>query len=374
MSNNNNNNNTICNFCDKKFSSYSTKHVHIREKHTYNNTIKTNCSFCLKEFYSVICNIKSKPNTKNYKKCEECRDLQLKLNTNDIVNNTYIYTNKNERYFANEGKITRVCGEYTCSNSFDCNEHDQKLLIECKGTKCNNCYIQNGNNKCDTCINRGHKSKNNIRNKLKEFKEELGGKCVDCGFDQLFFLEFDHIDPKKKKIQITRSAPSAWQQEKYNLELRCGRCHRIKTSNEMVFKSYDHNDKQMKCKRDKKLFVNNIKKYIGKCQMCEWTLEDKDKICPALDFDHVKGKKYKQISNLYTTKRENIAKEILKTRLLCRHCHELHTCLQRGGKALKFYFTENEIREFYIDLNNQEHINDCLEEIELAILTNGILI
>jgi hypothetical protein len=194
-----------------------------------------------------------------------------------------------------------------------------------------------------------------------------------CGFNQLFFLEFDHINPKKKTIQISRSAPSAWQSEKYNLELRCGRCHRIKTSNEILFNSDSRKDnKYVKCKNDKKLFVNSIKKYIGKCQLCEWTLENKDIMCPALDFDHVIGEKYKQISNLYTSKRENIAKEISKTRLLCRHCHELHTCLQRGAKTLKYYYSENEIKEFIEKLNNQQHINNCLNKIKLALEHNGI--
>jgi hypothetical protein len=360
-------NNNNCNFCDKKFTSFSTRCVHIREKHTYYNTIKSKCTFCFKEFFSVIFNQKL---NKRYLKCEECRELQLKLNTNDIVNNSYIYSNK-ERYFANDGKISRVCGEYTCQNLFECPLHDQKLLIQCSKEKCNNCYIKNGSNQCERCINLGYKSKNKTRNKLKEFKEELGGKCVDCGFNKMFFLEFDHIDPKKKTIQITRSAPSAWQREKYNLELRCGRCHRIKTSNEIVFNPYNKEDnKHVKCKNDKKSFVNSIKKYIGKCQLCEWTLEDKDIMCPALDFDHVIGEKYKQISRLYTTKKENIAKEILKTRLLCRHCHEIHTCLQRGGKALDFYYSKDEIKEFSEKLNNQEHINNCLNEIKLAILNN----
>lgn len=364
-----------CNFCDKKFTSFSSKCVHTREKHTYYNTIKSNCTFCFKEFFSVIFNQKS---NKRYLKCEECRDLQLKLNTNDIVNDTYIYSNK-ERYYANRGKITRVCSEYTCRNSLDCKLHEQNLLVQCLETKCNNYYIKNGSNRCGRCIKLGTKSKNKTRNKLKKFKEELGGKCVDCGFNQLFFLEFDHIDPKKKTIQISRSAPSAWESEKYNLELRCGRCHRIKTLNERVFnqkiKQYDKQDnKYIKCKNDKKLFVNNIKKYIGKCQLCKWTLENKDIMCPALDFDHITGEKYKQISRLYNIKKENIAREILKTRLLCRHCHELHTCLQRGGKTLKYYYSENEIKEFSEKLNNQEHINNCLNEIKLALEYNGISI
>jgi 5-methylcytosine-specific restriction endonuclease McrA len=73
------------------------------------------------------------------------------------------------------------------------------------------------------------KSKNILRNKVKDLKIELGGKCIKCNFNDLFFLEFNHIDPLKKNIQVTRSAPDSWIKEKDNLELLCGRCHRIKT-------------------------------------------------------------------------------------------------------------------------------------------------
>jgi hypothetical protein len=56
---------------------------------------------------------------------------------------------------------------------------------------------------------------------------------------------------------------------------------------------------------------------------------------------------------MYTFKKENIIQEILKTRLLCRHCHELHTCLQRGGVVLQFYYTEVEINNFKKQLNDE---------------------
>lgn len=337
--------NNNCKFCNKKFPSLSTRCVHEREKHTYYNTIKSNCTFCLKEFFSAIFNQKL---NKRYLKCEECRDFQLKLNTNDIINKSYIYSNK-ERYFANDGKISRVCGEYTCQNLFECTVHDQSLLIQCNGTKCNNYYIQNGSNQCERCRENNNKSKNKKRNDIKEFKEELGGKCVDCGFDELFYLEFDHVNRNDKTIQITRSSKTKWQQEKHKLELRCGRCHRIKTNNEL--KLLQNNDtKNAKCKKDKKEFVSNIKKLIGRCQNCNWSMENKEDMCCVLDFDHVYSIKYKQISKLYLVKKERIIEEIKKTRLLCRHCHELYTCLSRGGKALLIYYTQDQIEQFKAQL------------------------
>jgi hypothetical protein len=46
-----------------------------------------------------------------------------------------------------------------------------------------------------------HKTK--YRENLKQLKIDLGGKCVECNCDDLFKLEFDHINPKLKTKQIT---------------------------------------------------------------------------------------------------------------------------------------------------------------------------
>jgi hypothetical protein len=69
-------------------------------------------------------------------------------------------------------------------------------------------------------------------------------------------------------------------------------------------------------------------------------------MCSALDFDHINGEKYKKIADLYVCNKERIIEEILKTRLICRHCHELYTCLQKGGRVLGMYYTDDEILTF----------------------------
>lgn len=358
---------SVCNLCKKTFTSQSSLFVHKREKHTYNKTIVLNCKGCLKDFHSVVFN---KNLDKKYDKCEECRDLQKQLSTNHIVHNTYIYDNDKKRFFINKGNAIQVCSLYTCNETFPCKYHFNDNVVQCNSDKCNNCYIKNNLNQCQKCIERGHKSKDNTRNQVLLFKMELGGKCIDCGFDDLFFLEFDHIDPSKKTIQITRSSsPQKWGNEKCNLELRCGRCHRIKTNIDRKNNNIDNRNK--KCRLDKTIFVKLIKKKVGCCQICKWSINDLDKMCCALDFDHIIDTKYKQISALYTCKKEKIAKEIIKTRLICRHCHELYTCLQRGGKALKFYYSEQQI----IILKNKLFDKNLMEEHldEIKYVTNLVL-
>lgn len=247
---------------------------------------------------------------------------------------------------------------YDCFGDINCNKHDQLIFTECKSTKCNNCFVRNGCNYCERCRDKNDKSKNKIRNHVKEFKLKLGGKCIDCNSEDLFSLEFDHIDPKKKTVQITRSKPSDWINEESNLELRCSICHRIKTDNDRD--DVILNNKYKICWNDKKSFVQAIKKEIGKCQICNWTIDDKDKMCCALDFDHINDDKYK-----YSCKKERIAEEIKKCRLICRIDHEMYTCLQRGGKKMSHYYTEEEIENirkklFDKDLqkiHNEEVIN-----------------
>lgn len=353
--------NNICTKCNKQFNSISSLKVHNKEKHTYINTTIIKCKCCLKDFNSVIFN---KRLNKIYDKCEECRDLQKILSTNNLIHNTFVYGNNKERFFINSGKLIPVCNVYTCNNNLPCKKHHPDDIIECNGNKCNNCFIKNNKNQCELCIIKNKKSKNILRNKIKLFKEELGGKCVDCGFNELFFLEFDHVNPIKKNIQITRSSPKQWDSEKDNLELRCGRCHRIK-SNSQISNNLTKNNKY---KQAKKNFVKNIKKMIGYCQNCKWTIDDKDKMCYALDFDHIFDK-HEQISNMYNLNIFRIAQEIMKTRLLCRHCHELYTCLQRGGKSLTFYYSNIEIQQFKNKLYDKNIILNSINEINNIVKT-----
>lgn len=337
-----------CTLCNKYFSSKANYSVHKREKHTFKNTIDKTCTCCLKIFKSV--HVKNKP----YLKCEECRYLQKLFKTNDLIHDTYTYGENQKRYYINSGIALEVCSVYNC---FDFNCHKHIEITECKHLKCNNCFVNNGYNYCEKCRENNNKSKNKLRNHVKNFKIELGGECVECGFNELFYLEFDHKLPELKIKQITRSTPTHWVNEKDNLQMLCGRCHRIKNSQTQASTNIN--------KENKKAFVREIKLALDKCQICDWKhnidLSDVE-FCSTLDFDHIIGDKIKQISNLYLQSQLNIINEIRKTRLLCRHCHQLYTCLQRGGKVLQFYYTEDEIKAFKDKLfDESKMISDNLE-------------
>ena len=58
-------------------------------------------------------------------------------------------------------------------------------------------------------------------------------KCVDCGFDDIRALEFDHVRGEKykgvKDMCNKTAAISTIKEEIRKCEIRCANCHRIKT-------------------------------------------------------------------------------------------------------------------------------------------------
>lgn len=55
-----------------------------------------------------------------------------------------------------------------------------------------------------------------------------------------------------------------------------------------------------------------------------------------------------------------------------REKHEYNTCIQRGGKALRFYYIEDEIILMKTLLECKTRINENQDEIKNVILSLGI--
>lgn len=194
------------------------------------------------------------------------------------------------------------------------------------------------------------------RNRLVQLKKRLGGECIHCKCKDLFKLEFDHIDPSLKTKQITKISKSNLEKELKNIQLLCGNCHRIKSYKEQLEIQTKEISRFKKFKNSSKEIIYEIKKQIGGCQICKWTIENKEECSYALDFDHISGDKIQQISNLYSRSREILLNEILKTRIICRCCHQLYTCIQKGGYMLRFYYDDKTIKNFE-SLFKDENLN-----------------
>lgn len=64
--------------------------------------------------------------------------------------------------------------------------------------------------------------------------------CLDCGEKDMVVFEFDHKDPKRKKLNVSRmvSNSNSWETIKEEIdkcEIRCSNCHRRKTSKQLGF-------------------------------------------------------------------------------------------------------------------------------------------
>lgn len=347
--------NYVCEICNYTVNTISYLCYHKREKHTYSNCIIKPCSLCEKNFHNPV----------NYtqKKCQECRDLQRSLNTNDLVYGTYVYNN-NKRYYVDKGFVTEVCSIYDCNNNKYCDHMKQPMTV-CKTTKCSYMYVDNGYTNCNRCRMKNNKAKNILRGKIIQLKKELGGKCIDCNISTLYILEFDHIDSSKKTNQITKMVPKDWPNEVKNIELRCANCHRIKSHNEII-KKYQQLEPSSSRKSKQKLndYINQIKILIGCCQICGWTIDNQIDLCVVLEFDHFKNNKTKQVSNLGSIKLR--LNEIIKCRCICRACHQITTCLQRGGKMLQLQMLKKEydiLYEKYINENDNLLMNKEVYDI-----------
>lgn len=67
--------------------------------------------------------------------------------------------------------------------------------------------------------------------------------CIDCGESNILTLEFDHINPKNKKYNIswlvTQGCPIPLiKKEIKKCEVRCANCHKIKTSKQQGWYRY----------------------------------------------------------------------------------------------------------------------------------------
>ncbi len=114
------------------------------------------------------------------------------------------------------------------------------------------------------------------------------------------------------------------QLETTKCELICTLCHTKAT-----IKDRGDVQRYRRNKRQKKALVEDEKRKIGKCQLCECWYPD---CLPYFEFDHVDtNSKVAAICDMVILRRYNandVRRELLICRLLCRDCHRLHTNMQ----------------------------------------------
>lgn len=190
-----------------------------------------------------------------------------------------------------------------------------------------------------------------------KIKLEMGGKCVDCEYNNILFLQFDHLYDKKSNVSILRSKKKI-REEATKCQLLCPNCHykksttdsfkQLKSKEELNKKNLYHRNRR----DENRVFISKIKNKIGGCQKCNLKINNNNS---SFHFDHLdQNDKFKEVSNLskscYSLK--VIEKEIDKCRLLCANCHYEYTAIQLNWfkvANIKNIFDIKEINNFVIN-------------------------
>jgi len=140
--------------------------------------------------------------------------------------------------------------------------------------------------------------------------------CLDCGITfPPCVMDFDHLDGDAKVSNVNRLVGSApWDvvlAEIAKCALRCACCHRLK--------SWVSRTKRPEAKLSKKReLVRSLK--AKPCVVCAKSFHP----C-QMDFDHVRGVKRGEVSQLTSLSREEILEEVGKCDVVCANCHRIRT-------------------------------------------------
>lgn len=196
------------------------------------------------------------------------------------------------------------------------------------------------NAKCYTCAfsYRKKMSKSEEKNRKKQATEKYKLKikyhvwdylskhpCIDCGESNILFLEFDHKNNKTEWVSYLIRKHASIQhidEEIKKCEVRCIGCHR------------------------KRHFPNSLSKYMTFKK--EYLINKSCLDCGKsdyriLEFDHVSGKKNKNVSTLMAQKysKTKVFDEIQKCDIVCCNCHRIRTATRGKWKILEYIKSHN---------------------------------
>ncbi len=153
--------------------------------------------------------------------------------------------------------------------------------------------------------------------------KSLGGRCNRCGNDDIFVLEFHHVDSTTKDINIRSMREhrlSILKEEAKKCILLCRNCH-----------AEEHNKNgRMAKKMGRFLFDRNILK----CSKCGYTKEN----IGGLDFHHEDPEQKEfdiseVVSHAVHVNAQQLEQELLKCIVLCKNCHRReHTDMDRFNR------------------------------------------
>lgn len=213
-------------------------------------------------------------------------------------------------------------------------------------------------------IDKNNWAKINIMAKKLKAVNLLGGKCEECGENNMFCLEFHHDQDNKESIMnfIKTYRWSVIEREVSKCKILCGNCHS---------KHHRGNGGPSKWKTNKKIFLEF--KGVNGCEKCGY------KECnESLNFHHLNRNekdfmlgniniKFESVDDL-TNKIEN---ELNKCIVLCKNCHMIeHTDYKffESNKNLILEKSKN-LREIQRKINRSEIIEmyeNGIKQVDIA--------
>ena len=159
---------------------------------------------------------------------------------------------------------------------------------------------------------------------------------------ELRIIQLDHLTEEEQRIRGLLKENEQYRQKKNDvsqmggeISMRleaskcqhlCRRCH-IKITNTRQKKNSKNHYSSLSMQ--KKIYVDKQKIQIGGCQLCGYWDSD---LLKFFDFDHIDiFEKTATIASMVILKEytlNDVKKELKNCRLLCGHCHILHTCYQ----------------------------------------------
>jgi len=224
---------------------------------------------------------------------------------------------------------TRSCP--TCTKLLTYKSKQCLVAAEKKNTRCYQCAFS-------TRPKMGalHK-KANSRVATKKYKHKLQmyvwdylsqHPCVDCGESNILFLEFDHRFDKKEWVSFLirkHASINAIISEIAKCDVRCIGCHRTRE-----WSKYGNSGKNLRN-------VEFISVLLSSSVCVDCGTSDVDR----LEFDHVRGEKFKNVSALVRNgySLDRVKEEITKCEIVCCNCHRVRTA-SRGNWGILNYIAE----------------------------------
>jgi hypothetical protein len=178
--------------------------------------------------------------------------------------------------------------------------------------------------------------------------EMLGGKCSNCGEENIFVLDFHHVNGKKENKISQMLGGARWDAIKEEISkciLLCRNCHmatHYRGGNEIK-------NKLLQLKGE------------DRCSRCGYYGSS-----ASLDFHHIGKKDFRMgvshNGHSFILPVEDILAEIDKCEVLCRNCHALvHSDIERFESAKQYIYFKVKNHECQ-PLSKKEQIIEMLEE------------